>query len=61
MLESRHQFREDLIELERQTLDALNMVSGALDHALDAIIRHDIDLADRVVADDARIDARASA
>jgi phosphate transport system protein len=56
--ETRHQFREDLEELERQTLGGLEMVSRALGRALESIIHHDLELAAIVVAGDARIDAR---
>jgi phosphate uptake regulator len=48
--ETRHQFREDLEELERQALDGLEMVTGALGRALEAIIDHDLELAAIVVA-----------
>ncbi len=58
MRETRHQFREDLAELERQTLDGLETVSGAFGRALRAIIDHDLELAAIVVAGDRLIDAR---
>jgi phosphate transport system protein len=58
MEEVRHQFREDLKELERQTLGGLDMVTQQLDRALEALSYQDIELAGMVVADDDRIDGR---
>src|ERR1700735_5127740 len=58
MQETRHQFREDLKELERQFLGGLDLVVGQLDRALEAVSYQDVELAAMVVADDARIDAR---
>src|SRR6202011_1125502 len=50
--------REDLKELEQQTLGGLEMVIGQLDRALEAISYQDVELAGMVVADDDRIDGR---
>jgi phosphate transport system protein len=58
MQETRHQFREDLKELERQTLGGLDMVIGQLDRSLESISYQDVELAAMVVADDDRIDGR---
>ena len=58
MRETRHQFREDLEELERQTVGGLEMVIEALDRALESILHHDVELAGMVVAGDERLDAR---
>src|SRR3982075_4154355 len=58
MQETRHQFRESLKELERQTLGGLDLVVGQLDRALEAISYQDVELAGMVVADDDRIDGR---
>ena len=58
MEEIRHQFREDLRELERQTLGGLDMVTQQLDRALESVSYQDIELAQMVVADDDRIDGR---
>ncbi len=58
MRETRHQFREDLEELERQTVGGLEMVIDALDRGLESILHHDVELAGMVVAVDERIDAR---
>lgn len=58
MQEVRHQFREDLKGLERQTLEGLEMVIQALDRALEAIGYQDVELAGMVVADDDRLDGR---
>jgi phosphate transport system protein len=56
--EVRHQFREDLRELERQTLGGLDMVTQQLDRALESLSYQDVELAGMVVADDDRIDGR---
>ena len=58
MKETRHQFREDLKELERQVLGGLDLVIGQLDRALEAVSYQDVELAAMVVADDDRIDGR---
>ncbi|PZS12527.1 MAG: phosphate transport system regulatory protein PhoU [Solirubrobacterales bacterium] len=58
MQETRHHFREALKELERQALGGLDMVTNALDRALEAISYQDVELAAMVVADDDRIDGR---
>ena len=58
MEEVRHQFRESLKDLERQTLGGLDLVIGQLDRALESISYQDIELAGMVVADDDRIDGR---
>jgi phosphate transport system protein len=58
MRETRHQFREDLKELERQAVGGLDLVVGQLDRALQSLRDHDVELAAIVVADDARIDGR---
>ena len=58
MEEVRHQFREDLKELEQQTLGGLDLVIQQLDRALESISYQDVELAGMVVADDDRIDGR---
>ncbi|HTX47145.1 MAG TPA: phosphate signaling complex protein PhoU [Solirubrobacteraceae bacterium] len=58
MQETRHQFREDLKELEGQTLGGMDMVVSQLDRALESISYQDVELAGMVVADDDRIDGR---
>src|ERR1700716_4121395 len=58
MQETRHQFRESLKELERQTLGGLDLVVGQLDRSLEAISYQDVELAGMVIADDDRIDGR---
>ena len=58
MLETRHEFRESLKELERETLEGLEMVIQQLDRALESISHEDVELAGMVVADDDRVDAR---
>ena len=58
MLESRHQFHGDLEALERKTLECLEMVSRALERALDSLVHQDVELAALVVAGDVRLDER---
>ena len=58
MLETRHQFREDLKELERQTLGGIDLVVGQLDRALESVSDLDVELAGLVVAEDQPIDRR---
>lgn len=58
MQESRHRFREDLAEIERQALGGLEMVIQALDRALESLIYQDVELAGIVVAEDDQIDGR---
>jgi phosphate transport system protein len=58
MQETRHQFREDLKELEGQTLGGMDIVVSQLDRALESISYQDVELAGMVVADDDRIDGR---
>lgn len=55
---ARKHFQEELAELEQQTLGALDMVVGQLDNAMESLIRHDVELANLVVADDDRLDGR---
>jgi phosphate transport system protein len=58
MQETRHQFHEDLKELELQTLGGLDMVIQQLDRALESLSYSDVELAGMVVADDDRVDGR---
>ena len=58
MQATRSTYREGLKTLERQTLEALDMVVQALDRALEAVSYQDVELAGMVVADDDRIDGR---
>jgi phosphate transport system protein len=58
MQEVRHQFREDLRELERQVLGGLDLVNDQLHRALESVSHQDVELAAMVVADDDRIDGR---
>jgi phosphate transport system protein len=58
MHETRHQFHEDLAELERQALGGLDLVIQALDRALESLKYQDVELAEMVIADDDRIDGR---
>jgi phosphate transport system protein len=56
--ETRHQFREDLKDLERQALGGLDLVIQQLDRSMESISYQDVELAGMVVADDDRIDGR---
>jgi phosphate transport system protein len=58
MAELRLHFREELEQLERAALEGLDMVNVALDRALEALDKRNLDLAAYVVADDDRIDGR---
>ena len=58
MHEIRHQFHENLRELEAQALGALDLVIQQLDRSLESLSYQDIELAAMVVADDDRIDGR---
>ena len=58
MQETRHQFRESLRELERQTVEGLGMVLAQLDRALESVSEHDVELAGIVIGEDQRIDRR---
>jgi len=49
-------YEDELARLQRDTLEALDLVIGALDRALEALAHQDLELADLVVADDDRID-----
>jgi phosphate transport system protein len=55
---TRSHFQEELADLERQALGGLDMVSAALDRALETVQHQDIELASMVIADDDRIDGR---
>ncbi|HET9721022.1 MAG TPA: phosphate signaling complex protein PhoU [Solirubrobacteraceae bacterium] len=56
--EVRHQFIEELKDLEEQALGGMDMVTSQLDRALEAITYQDVELASMVVSDDDRIDGR---
>src|ERR1700721_1793951 len=58
MQETRHQFREDLKELENKPLGGMDLVVSQLDRALESISYQDVELAGMVVVDDDRIDGR---
>ncbi len=58
MQETRHQFHEDLKELEHQVLGGMDLVVSQLDRALESVSYQDVELAGMVVADDDRIDGR---
>ena len=54
MLETRHQFRESLREVEQRTLGGLDMVVQQLERALESVMSQDVELAGLVVADETR-------
>jgi phosphate transport system protein len=58
MIEIRHEYRDQLTQIEEGTLDALDMAVTALDRAMEALIQRDVELASMVVVDDDRIDGR---
>jgi phosphate transport system protein len=58
MVQMRQEYRDQLGQIERQTLEGLDMVVAAVDRALEALMTHDDELASIVVADDDRIDGR---
>ena len=58
MQETRHQFRESLRELERETLEGLGMVLEQLNRALESVSEHDVELAEIVITEDEQIDRR---
>lgn len=58
MVQMRQEYREQLAQIERQTLEGLDMVVEAIDRALQALMERDVELASIVVADDDRIDGR---
>jgi phosphate transport system protein len=56
--QTRVQFQQQLSELEAQALGGLDMVTQALDRALETVQHQDVELASMVIADDDRIDGR---
>ena len=58
MSEIRTTFRRRLDELEESALGGLDLVGEALKRTLEALERHDVELACQVIADDDRIDGR---
>jgi phosphate transport system protein len=58
MQETRHNFHENLRELESQALEGLDLVIQQLDRSLESLSYQDVELAGMVVADDDRIDGR---
>jgi len=51
-------FQNELAALEESALGGLDLVLGQLDRVLDALERHDLELAEFVIADDDRLDGR---
>jgi phosphate transport system protein len=58
MVQLRQEYRDQLAQIEQQTLAGLDMVLVAMDRAIEALLEHDVELASIVVADDDRIDGR---
>jgi len=58
MAETRAQFHEELAQLERQALGAIDLVVSQLDRVLEAVAHQDVELASFVIADDDRLDGR---
>lgn len=57
-LATRQHFIDQLADLERQALGALDLVVEQLDRAMEALEQQDVELATFVIADDDRIDGR---
>ena len=57
-LPRRVEYRDEVERLQRDTLEGIELVVGALDRSLEALAHQDIELADLVVADDDQIDGR---
>ena len=55
---TRTHFQEELANLERMALGALDMVASSLDRALETVMHQDVELAGMVIADDDRLDGR---
>jgi phosphate transport system protein len=55
---TRAHFQEELATLEQQALGGLDMVSTALERAMETVQHQDVELASMVIADDDRIDGR---
>jgi phosphate transport system protein len=55
---SRGHFQASLAGLEEQALGGIDLVVEAVDRAVEALVRRDVELAQFVVADDDRIDGR---
>jgi phosphate transport system protein len=58
MGDSRADFHGELAELERMALGGLDMVTGALERAVETVMNQDVELATMVIDDDDRIDGR---
>jgi phosphate transport system protein len=56
--ETRIEFHEQIQELEDETLSTLELTSGALDQAIEAVLTSDDELAVMVINNDDRIDGR---
>src|SRR3977135_3531294 len=56
--EIRTDFHEQLEELENETLSTLLLTSSGLDHAIEAVMNRDTELAVMVIDNDDRIDGR---
>ena len=50
-------FHDEMDEIGRRVLEMIHLVAVAMDHATRALLEADLELADQVIANDARIDA----
>jgi len=57
-MESRLHFQEELAQLERSALGGLDLVTTAVDRAIETVQHQDVELAAMVIADDDRLDGR---
>src|SRR5918994_1422927 len=55
---TRVHFQDELENLERQALGAIDMVATAVTRALETVQQQDVELASMVIADDDRLDGR---
>jgi phosphate transport system protein len=58
MERTRAEFRDELSRLEERGLEGLDLVTTALDRAIEAVRHQDIELAELIIADDDVIDGR---
>jgi phosphate transport system protein len=56
--DARRHFREELTELEQQTLGGVDLVTGQLGRVLRALEFQDVELAELVIVEDDRVDGR---
>ena len=54
----RLKFQQELADLESAVLGGIDLVVDQVDRVVEALDQHDVELAEVVIADDHRIDAR---